>query len=57
MAKSKEQYERLEVTFSKDNDKEMELYDFAMKESKLFGKGKYIKMLILEDFKKKKGSK
>ena len=45
-------YERIEATFAKDNEKEMELYNFAKKQSQLFGQAKYIKMLILEDMKK-----
>lgn len=45
-------FERVEVTFSKSKDKEMELYKHLEQESEIIGKGKYIKKLINEDMKK-----
>lgn len=51
MAKRDSNYERIEVTFAKDNEEEMKLYNHAIKnnKSKLLGKTKYIKQLILKD--------
>lgn len=46
---AKKEYERVEVTFSKSNDEEMELLKHLNMKSKLLGKGKYIKMLIYKD--------
>lgn len=57
LVKGKSSYKSIETTFATDNEKEMELYDFATEQSQLFGKSKYIKMLILEDMNKKKSSK
>lgn len=52
MAKGKDNYERVEATFAKDNSFEMDLFKFLLKQSKIIGKGKYIKNLIYEDMKK-----
>lgn len=48
----KDNYERIELTFSKDNELEMDIYKFILKQSKLIGKGKYVKNLIYEEMKK-----
>lgn len=48
-------YERVEVPFSKSNEEEMKLYKHLEDNSKLLGKAKYIKQLILKDL--LKGSK
>lgn len=48
-------YERVEVPFSKSNEEEMKLYKHLEDNSKLLGKAKYIKQLILKDL--IKGSK
>lgn len=48
----KNNYERIEVTFSKDNQLEMDIYKFVLEQSKLIGKGKYVKNLIYNEMKK-----
>lgn len=48
----KKGYERIDVTFSKLSELEMELYKYIEEKGELIGKGKYIKQLILEDMKK-----
>lgn len=48
----KKGYERVDVTFSKASDIEMQLYKYIEEKGQLIGKGKYIKQLILEDMKK-----
>jgi len=48
----KDNYERIELTFSKDNELEMDLYKFILEHSKLIGKGKYVKNLIYDEMKK-----
>ncbi len=48
----KNNYERIELTFSKDNQIEMDLYKFILEHSKVIGKGKYIKNIIYEIMKK-----
>lgn len=48
----KKGYERVDVTFSKTSDIEMQLYKYIEEKGQLIGKGKYIKQLILEDMKK-----
>lgn len=48
-------YERIEVTFNKDDPEEMELYSYILKNSNGMSKAKYIKNLIrLEKNKAKK---
>ncbi|MCB2309038.1 hypothetical protein LGL08_20250 [Clostridium estertheticum] len=47
----KENYERIEITFSKLNESEIEVYKFILEQSKMLGKGKYIKNLIYEKMK------
>lgn len=51
---SKRDYERIDVTFSKTNDIEMEIYKYLIDKSKFLGKGKYIKNLIYKEMKGKK---
>lgn len=46
-------YDRVEVTFSKTNEKDIQLYKHLENESEIIGKGKYIKTLIHKDMKKK----
>lgn len=48
----KDNYERIEMTFSKDNKLEMDVYKFILEQSKMIGKGRYIKNLIYENMKK-----
>ena len=48
----KDNYERIELTFSKDNVVEMEVYKFILEQSKMIGKGRYIKNRIYEEMKK-----
>lgn len=43
------EYKRINLTFSTDNEEEMELYNYINSQSKLLGKAKYIKQLILMD--------
>ena len=50
-------YDRAEVTFSKTNDFEQELYKHLLEMSKVIGKGSYLKQLVYEDMLKKKGTK
>ncbi|WP_443662429.1 hypothetical protein [Clostridium sp.] len=47
----KDNYERIEITFSKDNKLEMDVYKFILEQSKMTGKGRYIKNLIYENMK------
>lgn len=46
-------YERVEVTFSKTNEKDIKLFNHLEDNSEIIGKGRYIKKLISEDMKKK----
>lgn len=48
----KKGYERIDITFSKNSEIEMQLYKYIEAKGELIGKGKYIKQLILEDMKK-----
>ena len=50
----KNSYERVEITFSKNNEIEMEILEYLNQKSKLLGKGKYIKSLIYKDMKNEK---
>jgi len=45
----KYEYERAETIFSKDNELDMKIYDFLMKNSQVIGKSNYIKQLIYEE--------
>ena len=45
-------YERIELTFSKDNKLEMDVYEFILEQSKMIGKSRYAKNLIYEEMKK-----
>ena len=47
----KENYERIEITFSKLNETEIEVYNFILEQSKMLGKGKYIKNILYEHMK------
>lgn len=49
--KKKHDYERVDVTFAKDNEEEMQLYNYLEENSKLLGKAKYMKQLLLKDIK------
>lgn len=52
MAKlKKDNYERIEITFSKDNKLEMDVYKFILEQSKMIGKGRYVKNIIYENMK------
>lgn len=48
----KDNYERIEITFAKDNQLEMDVYKYILEKSKMLGKGKYVKNLIYKDMKK-----
>jgi hypothetical protein len=47
-------YERVEVTFSKTDETEVELYEYLLNKSKIIGRTNYIKQLIYEDMLKDK---
>ena len=48
----KDNYERIELTFSKENEIEMDVYRFILEQSKMIGKSRYVKNLIYEATKK-----
>lgn len=48
----KKGYEHVDVTFSKNNELEMELYKYIIEKGVIVGSGKYLKQLIYEDMKK-----
>jgi len=48
----KDNYERIEITFAKDNQIEMDVYKFILEQSGIIGKGKYVKNLIYKEMKK-----
>lgn len=48
----KDNYERIEITFAKDNQIEMDVYKFILEQSGMIGKGRYVKNLIYEEMKK-----
>lgn len=50
--RKKDNYERIEITFAKDNEAEMDVYKFILEQSKLLGRGKYMKNLIYGEMKK-----
>ena len=52
-----ENYERAEATFSKKDEFELELYNHLLEQSKIIGKGAYIKQLIYQDMLKKNKTK
>ena len=47
----KDNYERIEMTFAKDNQIEMDVYKFILEQSGMIGKGRYVKNLIYEEMK------
>jgi hypothetical protein len=49
-----DKYDRAEVTFSKINELDQELYFYLQKVSKVIGKGTYLKQLLYEDMLKRK---
>jgi len=54
MVKKSDNYERAEVTFSKNNELEIEIFQHLVGMSKVIGKGTYLKQLLYEDMLKKK---
>ncbi|HEY8889889.1 MAG TPA: hypothetical protein VIM70_06505 [Clostridium sp.] len=48
----KDNYERVELTFAKDNKLEIDVYNFILEQSKMTGKSRYVKNLIYEEMKK-----
>jgi len=48
----KDNYERVELTFSKDNKLEIDVYKFILEQSQMIGKSRYVKNLIYEEMKK-----
>lgn len=57
MVKNKYEYDRVEVTFSKDQDLESEMFRFLEVKGKIVGKGKFLKQLLYEQMEREKGSK
>ena len=47
----KDNYERIEMTFAKDNKLEMDVYKFILEQSEMTGKSRYVKNLIYEKMK------
>lgn len=45
----KGKYERIEITFNKDDEYEIELYNYIIKNSKKIGKAKWLKNLVRKD--------
>ncbi|WP_302782886.1 hypothetical protein [Clostridium saudiense] len=45
----KGKYERIEITFNKDDEYEMELYKYIIKNSNKIGKAKWLKNLVRKD--------
>jgi len=45
-------YERVELTFSKENSLEMDVYKFILEQSKLIGKSRYVKNQMYEIMKR-----
>lgn len=41
-------YERVEVTFSKNNEVENDLFKYLEKKARIIGKGTYLKQLLYE---------
>jgi hypothetical protein len=54
LVKKSDNYERAEVTFSKTNELEIEIFNHLLEMSKVIGKGTYLKQLLYEDMLKKK---
>lgn len=48
-------YKRVEVTFSKKQEVDMEIYNYLLESGKVIGNGPYIKQLLYEDKIRKKG--
>lgn len=53
---AKGNYERVEVTFGKDDDFDIELFKYLESKAKVMGKGTYLKQLLYEDKLKKEKS-
>jgi len=53
---AKGNYERVEVTFSKNEDIDKILYEYLEGKAKIIGKGTYLKQLLYENMLKEKGS-
>lgn len=56
MAKERD-YERVEITFSKKQEIDIELYNYLLESGKVIGNGPYLKQLLYEDKIRKKGNK
>ncbi|HBJ2623531.1 TPA: hypothetical protein LA827_003334 [Clostridium botulinum] len=50
----KYEYEKAEATFNKENELDMDLYNFLINNSKVVGKSAYLKQLIYEKMLKSK---
>lgn len=57
VAKKNDNYDRAEVTFSKNNELDQELFNHLLEMSKVIGKGTYLKQLLYEDMLKKREAK
>lgn len=49
-------YERVEITFSKKQEIDIELYNYLLESGKVIGNGPYLKQLLYEDKIRKKGN-
>lgn len=49
-----EKYDRAEITFSKINELEQQMYNYLIEKSKIIGKGAYLKQLLYDDMMKHK---
>jgi hypothetical protein len=45
----KYEYEKAETTFNKNDELDMQLYNYLLEKSKVIGKSNYLKQLIYED--------
>ena len=57
MVSKKERYECIEVRFNKNDELNMQLYEYLEEQGKVIGKHNYIMQLIYEDYKKKAAEK
>lgn len=43
-----EKYDRAEITFSKQNELEQQMYNYLLEKSKIVGKGAYLKQILYD---------
>lgn len=54
---TKKEYERVDVTFSKKNEIEIELYKYIEENAGILGKAKFIKQVLLDKMNQDKTTK